>query len=207
MIVGLTGGIGSGKTAVSNWFFSQNIDVVDADIIAHQLTEQDSPLLDTLRETFGDWVLDEAGNYNRQAMRTFIFDKPDKLAKLNAIIHPAVQQSILHSLKQSHSSYTLLVVPLLFEKRQHSPLFGLCQQFLVVDSPVALQIARATRRDSTGDIQKILSNQLSRQERLALAQELHADVVVNDQDLPTLYAQLLPLHQKYLALAHAKKQS
>ena len=205
MIVGLTGGIGSGKTAVSNWFFSQNIDVVDADIIAHQLTEQDSPLLDTLRETFGDWVIDEAGNYNRQAMRAFIFDKPDKLAKLNAIIHPAVQQSILHSLKQSRSSYKMLVVPLLFEKHQHSPLFGLCQQFLVVDSPVALQIARATRRDSTGDIQKILSNQLSRQERLALAQELHADVVVNDQDLPTLYAQLLPLHQKYLALAHAQK--
>ena len=75
----------------------------------------------------------------------------------------------------------------------------------MVDSPVALQIVRATRRDSTGDIQKILSNQLNRQERLALAQELHADIVVNDQDLPTLYAQLLPLHQKYLALAHAQK--
>lgn len=200
MIVGLTGGIGSGKTAVSDWFAGQNIDVVDADLIAHQLTQKDSPLLTTLQHNFGDWVLYKNGHYNRQAMRQFIFSNPDKLAQLNAITHPAIQQKILYHLKQSHSAYTLLVAPLLFENRKQSPLFGLCQRFLVVDSPVELQRQRASRRDKS-DVDAIIKRQISRTERLALAHTLNADIIVNDSTLDKLHQRLVPLHQKYLTIA------
>lgn len=200
MIVGLTGGIGSGKTAVSDWFLSQNVEVVDADMIAHKITERDSPLLDALKNNFGDWVLDANGNYNRQAMRQFIFSNPDKLTQLNAIIHPAIQQKILYHLKQSHSAYTLLVAPLLFENRKQSPLFDLCQRFLVVDSPVELQRQRASRRDKS-DVDAIIKRQISRTERLALAHTLNADIIVNDSTLDKLHQRLIPLHQKYLTIA------
>ncbi len=200
MIVGLTGGIGSGKTAVSDWFLSQNIEVVDADMIAHKITERDSPLLDALKDNFGDWVLDANGNYNRQAMRQFIFSNPDKLTQLNAITHPAIQKKILYHLKQSHSAYTLLVAPLLFENRKQSPLFGLCQRFLVVDSPVELQRQRASRRDKS-DVDAIIKRQISRPERLALAHTLNADIIVNDSTLDKLHQRLIPLHQKYLTIA------
>lgn len=200
MIVGLTGGIGSGKTAVSDWFLSQNIEVVDADMIAHKITERDSPLLDALKDNFGDWVLDANGNYNRQAMRQFIFSNPDKLTQLNAIIHPAIQQNVLNHLKQSHSIYTLLVAPLLFENRKQSPLFDLCQRFLVVDSPVELQRQRANRRDKS-DVDAIIQRQISRPERLALARKLNADIIANDSTLDKLHQRLVPLHQKYLTIA------
>lgn len=201
MIVGLTGGIGSGKTTVSDWFINQNIDVVDADVVAHKLTQKGSPLLAVLKDTFGDWVIDHAGNYNRQAMRAFIFDKPHKLAKLNAIIHPAIQNTILQKIDTTHSTYCLLVAPLLFETRKKSPLFGLCQRFLVVDSPVKLQLQRASRRDNDRDIASIISRQISRTDRLALARTLNADIVLNNGTLKELHQKLAPLHQKYLALA------
>lgn len=200
MIVGLTGGIGSGKTAVSDWFATQGVAVMDADVAARQVTKQQNVLV-KLQESFGDWVLTDSGDYNRAAMRDYVFERPDRLQQLNTIIHPAIYTHIFAQLQKITTSYALLVVPLLFENRGHSPLFGLCQRFLLVDSPVALQKSRATLRDGRRDIGQIMAGQLQRQERLAIAQKLGADIVVNDQSLAHLYAKLVPLHALYLSLS------
>lgn len=203
-IVGLTGGIGSGKTAVSDYFAAQGMDVIDADVIAHHLTAKGSPLLDTLRHAFGDWVVDNDGNYDRAAMRAYIFGRDDELARLNAIIHPAIRRAIIDELARATSPYAILSVPLLLEGRHSTPnLLELCDHLLIVDVPVVVQLERASRRDDNAitQIQAIIDKQISRDERLKLATKLGADIVNNSQDLPTLYAQLAPLHQRYLAMA------
>lgn len=203
-IVGLTGGIGSGKTAVSDYFAAQGMDVIDADVIAHHLTAKGSPLLDTLRHAFGDWVVDNDGNYDRAAMRAYIFGRDDELARLNAIIHPAIRRAIIDELARATSPYAILSVPLLLEGRHSTPnLLELCDHLLIVDVPVVMQLERASRRDDNAiaQIQAIIDKQISRDERLKLATKLGADIVDNSQDLPTLYAQLAPLHQRYLAMA------
>lgn len=203
-IVGLTGGIGSGKTAVSDYFAAQGMDVIDADVIAHHLTAKGSPLLDTLRHAFGDWVVDNDGNYDRAAMRAYIFGRDDELARLNAIIHPAIRRAIIDELARATSPYAILSVPLLLEGRHSTPnLLELYDHLLIVDVPVVVQLERASRRDDNAiaQIQAIIDKQISRDERLKLATKLGADIVDNSQDLPTLYAQLAPLHQRYLAMA------
>lgn len=200
-IIGLTGGIGSGKTAVSDWFVAQGIDVIDADVIAHRLTQSGSPILDTLRTTFGDWVMTESGEYNRPAMRKAVFDNPEALALLNGIIHPAIYQECLSQLASTQSPYVILSVPLLIEGRQkpNGNLFSLCHRILVVDVPTKLQLKRAAKRDGADEqqINSIIKNQISRQERLLYAD----DVVDNSGSLQSLYHQLKRLHAHYLTLS------
>lgn len=201
LIIGLTGGIGSGKTAVSDYFASLGIDVVDADVIAHRLSQKGSPMLSAIKDAFGDWVLDTDGNYNRPKMREFVFNNPANLAKLNAITHPIISQTCLDELAKARSPYAILSVPLLIENKNNRPsLFHACDKILVVDIPTDLQIARASRRDGANpeQIQAIIARQISRDDRLAYAD----DVVDNSGDLPALYAQLAKLHQTYLALAN-----
>ena len=204
-IVGLTGGIGSGKTDVSDYFAEQGINIIDADVIAHQLTAKGSAILTVIREQFGDWSIDDDGNYHRAAMRRYVFDNPDALAKLNAIMHPAIRQAILSQIQSAQSAYVILSVPLLFETRQQNPsLLSLCQHILVIDVPVATQIERASKRDGNhaDQIRSIISRQISQDERLALAKTLGADIIQNDQSLLILHQKLATLHQKYLAMAN-----
>ncbi|MFB6348455.1 dephospho-CoA kinase [Moraxella sp. ZJ142] len=203
-ILGLTGGIGSGKTAASDYFAAQGITVVDADVIAHQLTCAGSPLLNALQAAFGDWVIDEHGNYNRPAMRQYVFDNPTKLATLNAIMHPAIHHAITNALAQAASAYVVLSVPLLFEGRHKSPnLLGLCHQVLVVDASVDTQLERAAHRDNSSceQIAAIIDKQISRADRLAIAAQIGADIVNNDGDKDALYVKLAALHAKYLSQA------
>ncbi len=203
-VIGLTGGIGSGKTAVSDYFATLDITIIDADVIAHALTAKGSPVLDILKAKFGDWVVDNQGNYDRVAMRAYIFDKPNELATLNAIIHPLIFDKITQQLQASNSPYTILSVPLLLEGRHKSPsLLSLCHHLLVVDVPTDLQLQRASLRDTTtpSQIQAIINRQISRDERLSLAKTLGADVVDNTGTLDELHAKLAPLHEHYLAMA------
>lgn len=203
LIIGLTGGIGSGKTAVSDYFAHLGIDVVDADVIAHRLSQKGSPMLNAIKDAFGDWVLDTDGNYNRPQMRAFVFNNPANLAKLNAITHPIISQTCLDELAQAQSPYAILSAPLLIENKNNpQSLFHACHKILVVDVPTNLQIARASKRDGTDptQIQAIIARQISRDERLAHAD----DVVDNSGDLPHLHQQLARLHSKYLTLAHQK---
>lgn len=204
LIIGLTGGIGSGKTAVSDYFATQGIAIVDADVIAHKLTQKDSSLLAVVREQFGDWSIDADGNYHRAAMRQYVFANPDALAKLNAIMHPAIRQAIIDELQNAQSDYVILSVPLLFETRHATPnLLSLCHHLLVVDVSPDVQIERASKRDGNNaeQIRTIINRQIDRNERLTLAKQLNADIVQNEQTLAELHQQLENLHQKYRQLA------
>lgn len=200
MVVGLTGGIGSGKTAVSDWFAAQGIDVVDADVISRTITAKGSPTLQALKEHFGAWIIDDNGELNRAALRRHVFDNPQALTQLNAITHPAIRKHIIQALQQASSDYVILSVPLLLEsiKDDDKGLTALCQRILVVDVPPNVQLERASRRDGQNQqhIQAIIDKQIDRDKRLSLAD----DVLDNSGDLAHLYRQLTPLHQRYLTL-------
>lgn len=206
LIIGLTGGIGSGKSAVSDWFAMQGGDVVDADVIAHAITAKGSPVLDELKDVFGDWVIDSGGNYNRAAMREHILKHPAAITTLNAITHPHIQAQIKDALAKSTSAYCILSVPLLVEGMAKSPnLAELCDRILVVDVPESIQIGRATKRDQIklshhqdpiAYVKTIIAKQATRQQRLAVAD----DVVDNGGTLDELYVQLERLHEGYLAM-------
>ena len=203
-IIGLTGGIGSGKTAVSDAFGTLGITVVDADVIAHRLTEPDSPLLPILVDSFGDWVIDSDGNYDRAAMRAYVFSHPERVKRLNAIFHPAIRDEIRRELAAARSPYVILSVPLLFETASSADsLLSLCQQVLVVDVPVDIQLKRASSRDGGIErVAQIIDKQISRDERLAFAKKLNADILDNSQSLDEMRGQVTDLHKKYLDLAN-----
>lgn len=194
-ILGLTGGIGSGKSAASQWFETQNIVVVDADIVAREVVEVGQPALVQIRHIFGDWVILENGALNRSALREYIFKDPSARHRLEQITHPAIRTAIIEQLAAAQSPYVILVSPLLFETNQHE----LTDHTLLIDATEELQIQRASNRDgqSVEQIQKIIQVQMPRKQKIHHAN----DVVLNDGHLEHLYAQLRPLHLKYLAQA------
>ncbi|EXV48886.1 dephospho-CoA kinase [Acinetobacter baumannii 25935_9] len=118
-ILGITGGIGSGKSAATQWFESQGIQVVDADIVAREVVEKGQPALQKIQQTFGDWVLQPDGSLDRRALREYIFQNPQARHTLEQITHPAIRQSIIQQLQNPKSPYVILVSPLLFETNQH----------------------------------------------------------------------------------------
>jgi len=118
-VVGLTGGIGSGKSAASAWFESQCIVVVDADVVAREVVQKGQPALKDIHQAFGDWVLQADGELNRRALREHIFKAPEARKVLEQITHPAIRSSIIQRLAQADSPYAILVSPLLFETNQH----------------------------------------------------------------------------------------
>lgn len=194
-IVGLTGGIGSGKSAASAWFQQQDILVVDADIVAREVVEVGQPALIEIQKHFGDWVLDEQGCLNRSALRDYIFKHPEARQQLEAITHPVIRNSIIQQLNQALSPYAILASPLLFETDQHL----LCQRSLLIEVPVELQLVRASQRDdqSREQIERIIAVQMPRLEK----QKRAHDIVDNSGTLENLYQQLQPLHEHYLQLA------
>ena len=193
-VLGLTGGIGSGKSAASQWFESQGIAVVDADIVAREVVDIGQPALQQIREAFGDWVLLENGSLNRRALREHIFQSPEARKTLENITHPAIRTSIIQQLHAAQSPYAILVSPLLFETNQHE----LTQHTLLIDAAIELQIQRASQRDGQNveQIQKIIAAQMPREQKRAMAD----DIVLNDGELEHLYAHLTPLHEKYLQM-------
>lgn len=202
LVVGLTGGIGSGKSAASDWFAEQGIDIIDADVIAHEVVAKGSSTLRRIQRKFGDWVLNSDGTMDRSAVRTHVFTHPEALIELEAITHPAIRDAAKAQLAASTSPYVVLSAPLLIEAAE-AGLANLCQRVLVIDAAEDTQLERASQRDeqSVQKIKAIMVNQLSREER-----NRHADdVILNDSDLAALYSQLEPLHQDYLTLAQQLK--
>ena len=199
LIVGLTGGIGSGKSAASQWFETQGINVVDADIAAREIVEKGQPALAQIQSAFGDWVLLESGELNRKALREHIFQHPFARQQIEEITHPAIRQSIIVQLEQANSPYVILVSPLLFETNQHL----LTQRTLLIDASIELQIQRASQRDgqSVEQIENIIQAQMPRDRKLDLAD----DIAVNDGHLEHLYTQLQKLHLHYLELSFSTK--
>ena len=195
LTLGLTGGIGSGKSAASQWFETQGINVVDADIAAREIVEKGQPALAQIQSAFGDWVLLESGELNRKALREHIFQHPFARQQIEEITHPAIRQSIIVQLEQANSPYVILVSPLLFETNQHL----LTQRTLLIDASIELQIQRASQRDgqSVAQIENIIQAQMPRDRKLDLAD----DIAINDGHLEHLYTQLQKLHLHYLELS------
>lgn len=194
-ILGLTGGIGSGKSAASQWFETQGITVVDADVVAREIVAKGQPALSKIKQAFGDWVITPQGELDRRALREHIFNDAAARKVLEDITHPAIRESIITQLKAAPSPYAILVSPLLFETNQHL----LTQHTLLIDATEALQIQRASQRDSQSieQIKQIMAAQLPRHHK----QQLANDIVINDGELSHLYRQLEQLHQRYLTMA------
>lgn len=201
LVIGLTGGIGSGKTAASQWFEQQGIYVVDADVVAREIVQVGQPALEQIQKAFGHWVLLENGELNRRALREFIFNHPDARQQLESITHPLIRQSIIAQLQQpTNSPYHILVSPLLFETNQHQ----LTHRTLLIDVEEEIQLQRASQRDtqSIHQIKQIIQAQLPRLQKQSLAD----DIVENNHDLNHLYQQLARIHDAYLQLSMVFKE-
>ncbi|MEM8593746.1 MAG: dephospho-CoA kinase [Pseudomonadota bacterium] len=194
-IIGLSGGIGSGKTTVSDTFSALGVDVVDADVISHQTTALGSPTLPLIQQHFGDEALLADGNLNRPWLRQHIFNTPADKLWLEQLLHPIIHSSIMDALNSSDSDYVLFVSPLLIK----SQLTSMCQRIVMVDCSVDQQIKRTQARDNSSQetIESIIEYQSSRDERLAHAD----DVIDNSGGLIYLKEQISTLHTQYLALA------
>ncbi|WP_096911155.1 dephospho-CoA kinase [Acinetobacter colistiniresistens] len=194
-ILGITGGIGSGKSAATQWFESQGITVIDADVVAREVVAPGQDTLKAIQESFGDWVLLTDGNLDRRALREHIFQFPEARQTLEQITHPAIRQSIIQQLQQAESTYVILVSPLLFETNQHQ----LTHHTLLVDADEQTQLQRASQRDGQSEeqIRKIIAAQMPRSQK----QQLANDIVLNDGLLEHLHQQLKPLHFSYLQRA------
>lgn len=193
-ILGLTGGIGSGKSAVAQYFIDLGVHLVDADHAARWVVEPRKPALGKIVEHFGAEVLQADGQLDRTALRKRIFANADDRRWLEALLHPLIGQEIMQYLARAESPYAILVSPLLIESGQHK----LTQRVLVVDAPEQLQIQRTVARDQSSDeqVQAILKAQASREERLSHAD----DVLLNDRDLAWLKSEVERLHHFYLSL-------
>ncbi len=195
LIIGLTGGIGSGKTAASDFFETLGICVVDADIEARSVVEPGTETLEKIKHHFGPEVLNSDGSLNRSWLRDQVFRHPQERVWLESVTHPAIRQRIVDKLAMSESAYSILVSPLLFESGQDQ----LTDRVLLIDAPETLQIERASRRDqnSVDQVKAILKAQLPREERRQKAD----DIIVNNRDLSYLQAECLQRHKRYLSLA------
>ncbi|NWB97841.1 dephospho-CoA kinase [Pseudomonas gingeri] len=193
-ILGLTGGIGSGKSAAAQHFIDLGIHTVDADHAARWVVEPGRPALEKIVEHFGPGVLQADGQLDRAALRTLIFEAPEQRRWLEALLHPLIGAEIASHLARAQSPYAILVSPLLVESGQYKN----TQRVLVIDAPQALQIQRTQQRDQTSEqqVQAILKVQASREERLRHAD----DVLVNDRDLTWLHSEVERLHHFYLTL-------
>lgn len=195
-VVGLTGGIGSGKTAASDIFKSLGVNIVDADIVAREVVEPGRPALKEITQHFGADILLTDGSLNRAKLRTCIFSNPSDKSWLEELLHPIIRQEIQHQLNDSKAAYSILVSPLLFETDQSK----LVNRTLLIDVPVNVQLERAALRDnnSTEQIQKIIDSQLPRDDKLSKAD----DVICNDKDLASLESKIKDKHHFYLECVH-----
>ena len=193
-ILGLTGGIGSGKSAVAQHFIDLGVHLVDADHAARWVVEPGRPALSKIVEHFGAGVLQADGQLDRAALRRLVFADPEQRRWLEALLHPLIGQEIVQVLARAESPYAILVSPLLVESGQHR----MTQRVLVVDAPEELQLQRSMARDASSEeqIRAILKAQASREERLRHAH----DVLINDRDMAWLDAEVERLHTFYLTL-------
>ncbi|WP_298722202.1 dephospho-CoA kinase [uncultured Oceanisphaera sp.] len=193
-VIGLTGGIGSGKSTVANLFAELGVEVVDADIIAREVVAPGEPALAAIAARFGPDIIAADGSLDRRELRTRVFDNPDDKDWLNALLHPLIRERMISACAAAHSAYCLLVVPLLVENK----LTGLCQRVLVVDVSPEQQLARTIRRDQSNEaqIRAIMAAQASREQRLAAADDV---INNNSPDQAGLKQQVARLHREYLA--------
>ena len=195
-LIGLTGGIGSGKTTAAKFFALLGADVVDTDAIAHELTRPQGAAIPAIRKIFGGKFITAEGALNRKEMRALVFSDDGWRRELEAILHPLIRIEVARRAAFFSAPYGIVVVPLLLETGGYREMI---QRILVVDCNEHDQIARAMARTGMDEqtVHAIMASQLSRQERLRRAD----DVIANDADMLHLRQQVEALHKKYLALA------
>ena len=196
-LVGLTGGIGSGKSTVADMFAVLGVRIIDTDLISHQLTQAGGAAIPALRDTFGPHVIDAQGALDRSRMRELVFNNPVEKRRLEAILHPLIfARTKLQAASPTDAPYTLIVVPLLFESGRYADWL---QRVITVDCPQESQIARTMQRSKLDEpaVRAIMAQQLSREERLALSDE----VILNNVGLDDLKMQVVGMHRRLSALA------
>jgi dephospho-CoA kinase len=194
MIVGLTGGIGSGKSAAANFFQDEGITVIDADELAREVIDKNSPGYKSIVDYFGSKIIDSNGLIDRAFLRKEAFDDDKKKKVLESIIHPLVKDLMTKRIATSNSVYSIIMVPLIFETNSMSNY----NRILVIDCDPKIQLERATLRDNNSNeqIKKIIDSQCSREERLSIAN----DVIPNNDSLENLKVRSLAMHKFYLGL-------
>jgi len=203
LVIALTGGIGSGKTTVSEIFKTKNIPIIDTDIIARQIVEKGKPAYNEIIKQFGEGILNKNKNINRQFLRELIFSSTKKRLQLENILHPIIWNEVKSQLASISSNvsvtppYCIVVVPLLLENSSKTRPITF-DRVLVIDVPEEIQLERSKKRDNSSEsiIKNIMKNQVSRQIRIDAAD----DIIVNTRDLDFLKNQIEELHNKYIKL-------
>jgi dephospho-CoA kinase len=196
LVVGLTGGIGSGKSAAAEAFEKLGATVVDTDAIAHELTGPGGAAVAEIARQFGKAFIDATGAMDRKRMRDLVFTDAEEKQRLEALLHPMIRAESERRIAAAPGAYVIYVVPLLVESAGHRERVG---RVLVVDCPEALQLSRVRQRSMLPEaqIKRIIAAQIKRESRLAAAD----DVIDNSGTIAALQQQVAALHQKYLALA------
>ncbi len=191
LTIGLTGGIGSGKSAVSQIFADLGVPVIDTDQLSRELVQQGSPLLNKIKDYFGNEIVLKSGELDRKQLRQIVFRDEAKKLWLEKLLHPEIKQSIIEQLENISENYVVIVVPLLLENDN----YNFINRVLVVDCSESLQLNRAMARDksSPDEIKKIIASQMPRSKRLQMAD----DIIVNEDTLESLEKKVLELHEKY----------
>ena len=203
LVIALTGGIGSGKTTVSEIFKTKNIPIIDTDIIARQIVEKGKPAYNEIIKQFGEGILNKNKNIDRQFLRELIFSSTTKRLQLENILHPIIWNKVKSQLASISSNvsvtppYCIVVVPLLLENSSKTRPIAF-DRVLVIDVPEEIQLERSKKRDNSSEsiIKNIMKNQVSRQIRIDTAD----DIIVNTRDLGFLKNQIEELHNKYIKL-------
>ncbi|MBT8146211.1 MAG: dephospho-CoA kinase [Gammaproteobacteria bacterium] len=201
LVIGLTGGIGSGKSTVAELFQLKGVPIIDADLIAREVVEPGQPALQEIAEHFGTDILDEHGALRRKALRELVFSSPAERSWLEQLLHPLIHTVIQQRITSCEKPYCILMSPLLLETTQRQ----LTDRILIVDVDRATQLQRTMQRDASPreTIEAIIDAQISRAQRRAAAD----DVIVNDGDVSELALQVDRLHANYLNLASTFKIS
>ena len=194
MIVGLTGGIGSGKSVAGDFFIELGIDVIDADHVSKNILDNNESAKKLFLEKFGEKFIDKNNNVDRALLRDEIFKNENKKEVLESIIHPLVREEIFNFIENSNSVYKIIMVPLIYETNSQD----FYDKIVVVDCKEENQIIRASKRDNKtkNDIINIMKNQASSDERMSIADE----VIKNDSSLDDLKKQVIKVHQKLLGI-------
>lgn len=193
-LVGLTGGIGSGKSAAADRFASHDVAVLDADLASRAVVAPGETALDTIAREFGRDILLADGALDRTKLRHIVFADENKRRWLQRLLHPLISEYLRRHIEQADSAYVILVNPLLIESKQAA----WCHRILVIDAPISEQLSRTMARDNNTaeQVENIMRAQLPRDQRLAAAD----DVITNDGDLMHLYKLVDEQHARYLQL-------
>ena len=195
-VVGLTGGIGCGKSIASQCFSDLGVHIIDTDVIARTITQSNGQAINAIKNAFGDTYLTKDGSLDREKMRELVFSDDDARSRLEKILHPIILNETIRQIGQARSSYVIVVVPLLFETKDYD---HIVQRILVIDCDEQQQILRTMARSNLSEpqVKAIMTAQIARKERLREAD----DIIANNRDLDYLKTQVAALHSKYLSIS------